>query len=90
MFEFIKENFTNVLIAVVMSWVLYFIAQFGALALLIGLLFTSFWAGLGTNYLYGQVWWEAENKEGAVAVETPKIEGGTDSDDRGETGSENR
>lgn len=69
--EFVKENITNLLIVLVMSIVFSIIAQFGILALIIGLLFTSFWAGLGTYYLYGQIFYEAEHRAVVVETETP-------------------
>jgi hypothetical protein len=78
---FVKENITNLLIVLVMSIVFSIIAQFGVLALIIGLLFTTFWAGLGTYYLYGQLFYEAEHR--AVVVETQTPAGPPPSDSAG-------
>ncbi len=78
---FTKENITNLLIVLVMSIVFSIIAQFGVLALIIGLLFTTFWAGLGTYYLYGQIFYETEHR--AVVVESTSPAGPPPSDSTG-------
>jgi hypothetical protein len=90
--RFVSDNFTNLLVVLVMGIIFEIIAGFGILALGIGVLVTSFWASLGIYYLYGQVFWEAE--QGGVAVvegpppgseapqdsETPKESGETPGD----------
>lgn len=58
--QFVKDNIKNLLIVLLMSIALGFISMFGVIALIVGLLFTAFWAYVGTYYLYGQVFYEAE------------------------------
>ncbi|TFH65404.1 MAG: DUF4013 domain-containing protein [Candidatus Zixiibacteriota bacterium] len=60
MWGFLKANLGNLLIVWVMSILFHIIAWFGLLALLIGVLFTHFWAQLAVYYLYGRVVYEAE------------------------------
>lgn len=60
MWGFLKANLGNLLIVWVMSILFGILAWFGLLALLIGVLFTFFWAQLAVYYLYGRVVYEAE------------------------------
>jgi hypothetical protein len=60
MWGFLKANLGNLLIVWVMSILFHIIAWFGLLALLIGVLFTYFWAQLAVYYLCGRVVYEAE------------------------------
>jgi hypothetical protein len=60
MWRFLKANLGNLLIVWVMSILFGILAWFGLLALLIGVLFTYFWAQLAVYYLYGRVVYEAE------------------------------
>jgi hypothetical protein len=60
MWKFLKANLGNLLIVWVMSILFGILAWFGLLALLIGVLFTYFWAQLAVYYLYGRVVYEAE------------------------------
>jgi hypothetical protein len=69
--RFVSDNLTNLLVVLVMTIIFEIIAGFGVLALVIGLLVTSFWANLGIYYLYGQVFLEAESGETAVAAGPP-------------------
>ena len=56
LFDFVKNNISNLIIVVLLSIALQIIASFGILALVVGILFTIFWADLGIFYLYGQVY----------------------------------
>ncbi len=55
-FTFITRNLGNYILAVVLSWVIYFIASFGVIICFVGVLFTSFWALLVEAHLYGQIY----------------------------------
>ncbi len=68
MWGFLKTNLGNLLIVWVMSILFHIIAWFGLLALLIGVLFTYFWAQLAVYYLYGRVVYEAERTGIPTAV----------------------
>ena len=67
-FSFLQKNFVNLLVAWLMTIVFSVVAWFGILALIVGFLFTSFWAHLATWYLYGQVVYEAEKKQPGAAL----------------------
>jgi hypothetical protein len=60
MWTFLQRNFGNLVLVWLMSVVLHIIAWFGLLALIVGVLFTMFWAELAIFYLYGRVVYEAE------------------------------
>ncbi|MCJ7508641.1 MAG: DUF4013 domain-containing protein [candidate division Zixibacteria bacterium] len=61
--NFIKLNFTNVFIVVLMSIALSVISHFGVLLLVVGIFFAWFWAILGISYLYGQLYSVAQKAE---------------------------
>ncbi len=67
MWNFLKANLGNLLIVWLMSIVFGILGYFGIIALVIGILFTFFWACLGRFYLYGQVVYEAERNRPVVA-----------------------
>jgi hypothetical protein len=54
-FSFIRENIGDYIIVILLSWVAQFVASFGFLLCLIGILFTGFWSVLVTASLYGQL-----------------------------------
>lgn len=54
--EFIKGNFANYLLAVVVYLIARFIAGFGVVLLCVGVVFTAFWAFLITAHAFGQTW----------------------------------
>jgi hypothetical protein len=54
-FRFIKENIGDYIIVILLSWVAQFVASFGLILCLIGILFTGFWGILVTANLYGQL-----------------------------------
>ncbi len=60
---FVQKNFVNLLLVVLIGIALAIVASLGVLALLIGYLFTSFWAMLGNAYLYGEVWRVSEQSK---------------------------
>ncbi len=60
MFEFVKENIGDVAIVVLISIGLGIIASFGMILLVVGVFFTSFWAKLGSAYLFGKLYQKAE------------------------------
>jgi hypothetical protein len=66
MFDFVKKNINNLIIVVLLSIALSIIACFGILALVVGILFTAFWADLAIYYLYGKVYREGEKAEGSL------------------------
>jgi len=55
-FAFITGNLGNYIIAILVGWVASFIASFGVILCIVGVLFTSFWASLVSAHLYGQVY----------------------------------
>jgi hypothetical protein len=55
LFSFITSNIANYVVALILVVVAVFIAYFGLIACLVGVLFTMFWAQLVTAHLYGQV-----------------------------------
>ena len=61
-FEFIKINFTNVFIVVLLSIALAVISTFGLLLLIVGVFFTWFWAKLAIVYLYGKLYYASSQK----------------------------
>ncbi|MEW6686152.1 MAG: DUF4013 domain-containing protein [Candidatus Edwardsbacteria bacterium] len=60
--EFVKKNIENLILALVMSIVISIISAFGIILLMVGVLFTTFWAGLGCTHLYAQVFRAAKEK----------------------------
>lgn len=55
LFAFIKKNVANYIVAILLTAVALFVAEFGVIACVIGLLFTMFWAYLVMANLLGQV-----------------------------------
>jgi hypothetical protein len=54
-FGFITANIGDYLIAILLSWVASFIASFGIILCLVGVVFTFFWSLLVSANLYGQL-----------------------------------
>lgn len=55
-FDFIKQNLSNYIIALLVGWVASFVAGFGIILCIIGVVFTMFWAYAVQAYLFGQLW----------------------------------
>jgi hypothetical protein len=55
-FSFIQTNSSNYILAVVLALVAGFLAMFGLILLVVGVVFTIMWAALVTAHLYGSVW----------------------------------
>jgi len=55
LFGFIRDNIANYVVAIIIAAVASFIASFGWIACLVGLLFTNFWGYLVTAQVLGQV-----------------------------------
>jgi len=53
---FIQKNLTNYIIALLIAWVASFIAGFGIILCVVGVLFTSFWGTLVAANVFGQLW----------------------------------
>jgi hypothetical protein len=56
MFNFIGNQVVNILIAIILTIVIGIIGSFGIILLLIGIIFTSFWAVIGSTYFYAEVY----------------------------------
>lgn len=61
-FRFISANIGNYLLAWILSLVASFVAGFGVILCVVGVLFTGFWAYLVWAHLFGQVWRQASQK----------------------------
>ena len=61
--DFIRTNLNTVLICAVVSYLFFLISLFGVLALVVGVLFTYYWALLAAFYLFGQVFYEDEFRQ---------------------------
>lgn len=55
-FDFIAKNVGNYVIALLVGWVASFIAFFGIILCVIGVLVTIFWSAMVNAFLLGQVW----------------------------------
>ncbi len=55
MFSFIKANIGDYIIVILLSWVAGFVAMFGFILCVIGIVFTGFWSALVSANLYGQL-----------------------------------
>jgi cytochrome b561 len=66
--NFLKNNLGNLLIVWLLAIVFQIIAWFGLIALLVGVLFTYFWAQIAVYYLYGRVVYEGEKTKPTAGV----------------------
>ena len=55
LFRFIRDNFSSYIVAVLLTFVAQFVASFGTILCVIGVVFTSCWAILVSVHLLGQV-----------------------------------
>ena len=56
MFNFIGNQVVNLIVAIILLVVLGIIGSFGLVLLIIGVIFTYFWAIIGSNYLFAEVY----------------------------------
>jgi len=54
--NFIQKNLSNYIIALLIAWVASFVAGFGIILCVVGVLFTSFWGTLAAANVFGQMW----------------------------------
>jgi len=64
-FRYISTNLGNYFLAWILSLVASFVASFGVILCVIGIIFTAFWSYLVWAHLFGQVWRLASVKSGA-------------------------
>lgn len=62
---FIQRNLTNYIIALLIAFVASFVAEFGIILCIVGVLFTLFWAYLVAAHVFGQLW---KNQAAAPAM----------------------
>ena len=55
-FNFIRNNFVNYLLAFLVGYLARFIVPFGAIAFCIGIVFTAFWSMVVTTYAFAQAY----------------------------------
>ncbi|MCX7838103.1 MAG: DUF4013 domain-containing protein [Anaerolineae bacterium] len=55
-FDLVRANLTNYIIALLIAWIAGFVAGFGVILCVIGVIFTSFWAQLVGAHVFGQFW----------------------------------
>lgn len=67
-FNFIKNNMGNYVMALLIAIVASFIAQFGIILCVVGVLFTSFWANMVSAYNFGTLWRTAQSQGTAPSV----------------------
>lgn len=67
-FGFIRQNLSNYVIALLVGWVASFVAGFGIILCIVGVVFTWFWAYMVTAYLYGQLWRASQGTMPAPAM----------------------
>lgn len=53
---FIQKNLSNYIIALLIAWVASFVAGFGIILCIVGVLFTTFWGTLVSANVFGQLW----------------------------------
>ncbi len=56
MFNFIGNQVLNLIIAIILAVVIAMIGSFGLVLLIIGVIFTYFWAAIGSNYFFAEVY----------------------------------
>jgi hypothetical protein len=64
---FIQKNLTNYIIALLIAWVASFVAEFGVILCIVGVLFTMFWAYLVSAHVFGQLWKTSASPAPAMA-----------------------
>lgn len=66
-FAFIRNNIGNYIMALIIAIVASFIAQFGIILCVVGVLFTMFWSTMVTAYNFGMLWRTAQSQGTAPA-----------------------
>lgn len=56
MFNFIGNQVVNLIVAIILSIVIGIMGSFGLILLIIGVIFTFFWAIIGSNYFFAEVY----------------------------------
>lgn len=56
MFKFVGNQVLNLIIAIILAVVIGMIGSFGLFLLIIGVIFTYFWAAIGSHYFYAEVY----------------------------------
>ncbi len=64
-FDLVRANLANYIIALLIAWVAGFVAGFGVILCVIGVIFTTFWAYLVSAHVFGQFW---RTSQGVVSV----------------------
>jgi hypothetical protein len=54
--DFIQKNLNNYVVVILLALAASFVASFGVILLIIGVIFTIFWASLVASHLSGQLW----------------------------------
>lgn len=67
-FDLIMKNATNYIIALLISIVASFVAGFGIILCVIGVVFTGFWGYMVSAYMFGQFWRTAQSQGTAPAT----------------------
>lgn len=70
MFNFIGDQVVNLIVAIILSLVIGLIGSFGILLLIIGIIFTCFWAGIGSHYFFAEVYRVWSEKRERKTVES--------------------
>lgn len=66
--DFVMKNLTNYIIALLVGLVASFVAEFGIILCVIGVLFTLFWAQMVQAFLFGQLWRQSQAQGTAPAM----------------------
>jgi hypothetical protein len=56
LFGFISRNLSNYIIAIIIYWIASFVASFGVILCIVGVLLTTFWSMLVSAHVFGQVY----------------------------------
>ncbi len=69
--DFIKNNLANYVIALLIAIVASFVAEFGLILCIVGVLFTSFWSSMVAAHVFGQFYRQSQG--GAAAPSMPTM-----------------
>jgi hypothetical protein len=65
-FDLISKNLGNYIMAILIVWVAGFVASFGIILCVIGVIFTSFWSQLVGAHVYAQFWRASQGQVAAA------------------------